>query len=397
MTTATTSLRRNPPLRQTIPLYLGFAATGVGVALPGALLPTLLLRWRLLDEQAGRLFLLAFIGSSLGALLVRRSLRLSIALGSLSIAISSAALALVHPQSRLFNPDLLIFLYGLGLGLVMTSTSILRQRQTAHSPAATANEMLRLNFVWAVGACACPSLTLQALATGQLGPVLGTLAAIFLALALWSTFFATGLSAPNKPSRTPASFRSLFRQVPLHLILMTALVTGVESSAGGWLSTYARRGGLHLGAVVEAPTCLWAGLLLSRLLWSFSSQGKTRILRGSLLLMTIATLLLVTPQIAGHGGTLLLFAAFLLGFGIGPTYPLLLAATARFHQGGAIFFLAGVGAASLPWLTGLVSGHNSSLRAGFAVPLAATILTLLLSTSSQPQKQTESMSATDGA
>src|ERR1035437_5363598 len=57
------------------PLYLGFAAAGGGVALPGALLPVMMLRWHLQDEQGGRLFLLAWIGSSLGALLVRGSLR----------------------------------------------------------------------------------------------------------------------------------------------------------------------------------------------------------------------------------------------------------------------------------------------------------------------------------
>ena len=378
MSLATMNLPAKPPLRQTIPLYLGFAATGVGIALPGAILPALLLRWRLLDGQAGRLFLLAFIGSSLGALLVRSTLHRTIALGSLSTAISSFGLALTPPRARGDTPDLIIVFFGLGLGLVMTSTSILRQRQSAHSPAATANEMLRLNFVWAAGACACPALTFHALATGRLGAVLGTFAAAFFALALWSTFSGPDNTTPS-PARASGNFGSLFRLVPLPLILMTVLVTGVEASAGGWLATYARRGGLHLGATVEASTCLWAGLLLSRFVWSFSTQEATRILRGSLLLTAIAAFLLVAPRVADRGGSLLLLAAFLLGFGIGPTYPLLLARVARFHQGGAIFFLAGIGAAILPWLTGIVSGRNGSLRAGFAVPLAAAVCLVLLS------------------
>ena len=371
MSHASTIRQATPHLLQTIPLYLGFAATGIGVALPGAILPTLLLRWHLGDEQAGRLFFLAFLGSSLGALLVRGSLRGTLALGSLAAAVAAAALPVTGARAA----ALFILLYGLGLGLVMTSTSLLRQRQTAHNPTATSSEMLRLNFVWAAGAFACPTLTLHALATGRLGAVLGTLAACFFALALWTTLHAPSISLPVRST----SSGSLFRLAPLPLILMAPLVTGVEAAAGAWLATYARRGGLHLGAVVEAPTCLWAGLLLSRLLWSIRPpQDKAGLLRGSILLMTFATLLLITPRVAANGGILLLLAAALLGFGIGPAYPLLLAFTARFHQGGAIFFLAGAGAASLPWLTGIVSANNTSLRAGFLVPLAATALLLIL-------------------
>ena len=66
---------------QTLLLYAGFLGTGVGVALPGVLLPVFLLNWHLRDEQAGRLFLLAWAGSSLGALAVRGSLRTCLALG----------------------------------------------------------------------------------------------------------------------------------------------------------------------------------------------------------------------------------------------------------------------------------------------------------------------------
>ena len=43
-----------------IGLYLGFAATGVGVALPGALLPLLLRRWSLSDARGGLLLFCFF-------------------------------------------------------------------------------------------------------------------------------------------------------------------------------------------------------------------------------------------------------------------------------------------------------------------------------------------------
>jgi fucose permease len=62
-------------------------------------------------------------------------------------------------------------------------------------------------------------------------------------------------------------------------------------------------------------------------------------------------------------------ASLCLGFGIGPTYPLLLAWALRFRCGGSIFFLAGVGSAALPWLMGLISGRHHSLRVGLMVPI----------------------------
>jgi fucose permease len=68
-----------------------------------------------------------------------------------------------------------------------------------------------------------------------------------------------------------------------------------------------------------------------------------------------------------------------MGFGIGPTYPLLLAWALRFHRGGTIFFLAGVASSFLPWLTGFVSARQQSLRVGLAVPMAATLAMVTLS------------------
>ncbi len=109
-----------------LPLMLGFCATGVGVALPGALLPVLQARWHLQDERAGRLFLVAWIGSSLGALVVRESLRTTLLLGALAACTASAGLA------RCTGDEALLFmtLFGFGLGAVMTSISLIRQQQT---------------------------------------------------------------------------------------------------------------------------------------------------------------------------------------------------------------------------------------------------------------------------
>jgi FHS family glucose/mannose:H+ symporter-like MFS transporter len=350
-----------------LPLYLGFAATGVGVALPGALLPVMLLRWHLQDEQAGRLFLLAWIGSSLGALLVRGSMRTMLLCGSIAVALGVVGLSFCASRGA----DAWMAVYGMGLGLSMTSISLIRQRQSGGS----GTELVRLNLLWAIGACACPSLTIHALIGGDIRPMFCGLACCFAALAVW-TILQTGLTIEEGVAKTAHPW-TVFRAVPLGLIVMTLLITGIEASAGGWLATFARRGGYGIAGAVAAPSCFWAGLLLSRLFWSVCNRRITHdwTVRGSVALMGGAAALLI----ASGSGWLMLLAAFCLGFGIGPTYPLLLAWALRFHRGGAIFFLAGVGSACLPWLTGVVSARHHSLRVGLAVPLVATLVMVTLS------------------
>jgi fucose permease len=69
---------------------------------------------------------------------------------------------------------------------------------------------------------------------------------------------------------------------------------------------------------------------------------------------------------------------FLVGFGLGPIYPLLLAIALPYSENTTIFFIAGLGSAFLPWLTGVVSSSASSLRVGLLVPSAASVLMLIL-------------------
>lgn len=347
------------------PLYLGFAATGVGVALPGALLPALIERWHLGDAESGLLFLMSFLGSSVGALLVRDSLRLRLALGSLAIAAGAVALGLCGA----FGADAWMALYGAGLGMTMTTISLVRQQQAAN----VGVEMVRLNLVWALGALVCPSLTVRALTAGIIEPLLFGLAICFGALAVWALFEEDVRLLPAVQS---VGASGGFWKVPLGLMVMIFLITGIEASAGGWLTTYARRGGRSVVDTIAAPTFLWAGLLVSRLFWSVRHRwiSEANVVRGSVGLMALGAVLLI----AGGAGWTVLLAAFCLGLGIGPTYPLLLAWALHFERGGAIFFLAGLGSAFLPWLTGVVSASRGSLRTGLAVPMAGCLVMLVI-------------------
>jgi fucose permease len=101
---------------------------------------------------------------------------------------------------------------------------------------------------------------------------------------------------------------------------------------------------------------------------------KRAVLGGSIALVTAALAVLV----AWPAGIATLIAAAALGFGTGPLYPLLVAAVLRQREQSMVFVLAGIGASTLPLLTGAVAGAAHSLRAGLGVPLAAAAAMVVL-------------------
>ena len=137
-------------------IYLGFAGTGVGMALPGSVLPALLVRWSLADSRAGFFLFLGWMGTSIGALLVRPSKVKSLALGSFLIALGALGLAFGSRWSCFLS----MAVFGVGLGMAMTATSLL---QSARNAGRRGAELNRLNLVWALGACICPVLATHSL------------------------------------------------------------------------------------------------------------------------------------------------------------------------------------------------------------------------------------------
>jgi len=349
-------------LRHRLLVYIPFTATGVALALPGALMPWLLTHWALRDAQAGLLLFLFFLGSTLGAFLSRGTLTYSVARGTLLTACGAAWLPLASSHTAYVA----MTIYGVGLGITMTSISLLQSRRFVDDCAA---EMTRLNLLWAVGAVSAPYIALRRGIADSVHAthVLFTLAAVF---AVCAVFIALFEAAPPPQPKTEVKRKGWLIHAPLPLLLLAFCITGVEASAGGWLAAYSQRSGHLLQTTIGAPTCFWAGLLVSRILHSstrVSNSLRRFLLSGNLLLLTVAlAAILLFPSAA-----ILLIAAFLVGFAAGPTYPLLLALVLEHDNSPSVFILAGAGSAALPYLTGLLSTATHSLRSGLLVPVFA--------------------------
>lgn len=347
------------PARRTSALYTLFGLTGVGLVLPGTLLPLLARHAGWQDGRSGLLFFLFFIGSTLGAFCARGMLGRMLVLASFAIAIPLAMLNAVR------GPIVLgaFLLCGFGLGLTMTSVTLLRSRQL---PGERARELTRLNLLWAVGAASAPALLLQSAARFGLAQTLLGFAGAVLACGIAA---GAPLWDEDVPAEGAWSAWARVKELPPLFAVCLPLATGIEAGVGAWLVTYTLRENAKHSALVTAGSALWAGLLLSRLLFS---GRRMRLTHGRFAGAAFAGLLVcgLVLLVSGAAESTIVTGAFCVGFGIGPIYPKLLALLLnRGEAGNAGFLLAGAGSAVLPLLIGQVSQRTHSLRMGLLVPL----------------------------
>jgi fucose permease len=367
-------------LRPSQTLSFAFLLTGAATALLGATLPVLLKEGHLSDTTGGSLLLLAWGGSTCGALLCRGNLRRAAAGGLMMTALSMLALAEFHRSAAL--P--LFALYGLGLGVSMTAITLLApQGQTELVQRAT---LMRLNLLWSVGACLAPTLAAHALAADALpdtraGGLFRSVGLVFCASAAMVFLSRSALES----TAATKTLRITLPTPPIPLYAIAFLAVGVESAIGGWLTTYAGRTQHTELIALSATSAFWVGLLLSRALHSICGlrwlQGTAALTTHAVIAALATLFLLVAPHTAAF-----VPSALLAGFGLGPLYPRVLAMVVGSYKPRAVFIVAGVGSATLPWLTGTLSHAAGSLGAGLLVPCvgAASLLILMLCIASEP-------------
>jgi fucose permease len=351
-----------------VALYIIFFLTGVCVALPGALLPRLLPLWQMSDARGGLLLFVFFAGSSLGGLLARGRLLVAIRSSCALIALTCATV----PHANEAVAYVVIAIMGFCLGRAMTSISLLRSRT---NPQGRSAEFARLNLLWACGACAGPSLAIKGSEAIGLNATLLLLSGAFAIAPLALATTPSTQSESLSPAGAPA-FRTT--RTVVFMMLTIPLATGIESASGGWLSVYADRTVQHRGSIIGTVTVFWAALLFSRLAHStrrIATLPATYTLRlyPMFVFLGLALLWRVTtpfPEIIG---------AALVGWGIGPIFPIALAVLLSESEVGNLGFLfAGIGGACLPMLTGIVSNHTQSIRLGLATLLVPAFALIVL-------------------
>jgi fucose permease len=336
------------------------------------LLPALSQKWGLRDDAAGFLFFLQFLGSSLGAILTGANRIRALIIGYGLLVVS--ACALVFTGRHLAFP--IFFVFGVGLGMAMTATSLLFSDRFGDDRAA---KLERLNFAWSAGAMAAPVLFMPFLRMASLGPLFFAFQGLFLFLFVWVTLGERpGTPCAQSALDASGAQSSAHRGSLLPLVVLAMCAVGVESALSGWLTTYSHRADPQGAEGAALATSLfYFGIVLSRLAFStrlLAMVGRRRVL-GATLWGTAASVALL---IAMHSTAPIRAAAGLAGLCIGPLYPLLLSFLLERSPRGWIFAVAGMGSAIFPWLTGLLSAHYGSLRYGLIAPCGAALVMILL-------------------
>jgi FHS family glucose/mannose:H+ symporter-like MFS transporter len=365
-------------------LHIGFAFTGVGTVLLGAILPRVALQWHLRDQDAGLMLFVQFAAAACGALLARRNLWRTLA-GGYALA-GAGALAIPLLQQQAFPFLLVAFgVLGLGLGLAMTSTNLLVGKQYTQGRGAA---LALLNFSWSAGAVACPLLVFRFFSGAAGSTLFGWAGLLLLPFALLPMAAHRSMGPAANATANRAAVPGEARTI-VYFALLAFLYVGIEATVGNWISTYASRAASpSLAGGSIAVAIFWAALLLGRGLTPVSLSWLTepRLYRICMLAVVGGLGLLIEA----HGAHAMLAGAALTGMALAPLFPLtislFLAEIGETRNAGWVFAVAGWGGALFSWLTGLVSGATGSLRLGLLVPGASAVLMTVLIVCRRPRR-----------
>lgn len=234
----------------TVAAHAAFVPIGIVTVLLGPLLPMLSARWSLSYTQAGSLFTVQFLASTVGVALSgfcmsRWGFRFAIKAGLLAMAVGVAGL----PYSSRVLGSACIGLYGLGFGIAVPAANLLVAEVHQRQRSAALN---LLNFSWSVGAVACPFLVAAAVRAHHVPLLLAAFAALLFFVTLGIAAMPSRIVEPragrgndaqggaavdlSKPWRSSA-WRS---NSVLLLASLFFLYVGVENSVGGWIASYAK-------------------------------------------------------------------------------------------------------------------------------------------------------------
>jgi FHS family glucose/mannose:H+ symporter-like MFS transporter len=381
---STTPVAPRRVLTPTVAALIAFIPTGMVNVLLGPLLPALSARWAMNDAQAGRLFTVQFLSSTVGVLcsgflVPRLGYRIVIVLGLVLMAFGVFTL----PLGSMLMGTVSISCIGTGFGIAIPAANLLVAET---NPTRKASALNLLNFAWSVGAVACPLLVLYFLRNQRIAAFLVILGLSILLVGILLAAAPLPRSAKIEAlaALSTHSLATLLRtRAALALGVLFFVYVGTENGIGGWLATYAKRmADTTASNWVSTPSYFYAALLVGRLFVPALLEriAELQVARGGIAMALSGVALLMASQSVVS----VRISACLIGLGLAAVYPITIALLSNIFAadanrlGSVMFALAGCGAACVPWLVGFLSTALLSLRLGLTVPLAGCAIMLLL-------------------
>jgi fucose permease len=355
--------------------YTSFVPIGIATVLLGPMLPTLSARWSLNYSQAGALFTVQYLASTVavalsGVLVSRRGFRFAMKAGLL---LMSAGVGLLLAGPKIMG-ILCIAASGFGMGVAIPAANLLVAEVNPGRRSATLN---LLNFCWSAGAVACPFLVAAAAKSQAIPYFLAAVAGFGLLMAIGIAAMPSYIvepSAAKNPMQNVAPAISWKTSAVLILAALFFLYVGVENGFGGWVASYAKSlGSLTPALAVMTPSFFYAALMLGRWLAPLLLRltDEIRLVQAGLLMACAG----MAGLVSSHGLLGVMASASLAGLGLSYVYPITISLLSRefgmasSRVGSLMFTMSNIGGALMPWMVGVSSNHFGTLKAGLAVPL----------------------------
>lgn len=361
-------------------LRVGFILIGIITVLLGQILPILSLRLSLNDQESGYLFIGQFAGSLAGTFCYNRLVRkfgyLKMLFGGFCImAFGCAGVNL----GSWFWCLTAVSIYGIGIGATIPAINMLVVELDREKSASALNT---INFFWGVGAILCKPFVDQVGTTASVAVPTMLLSVLLLSIGLLIAF-----SNYEEPKQSDAGVRI---SIPIWTTAVAWLIAvfnfiqiGVESSVGGWITTYQ-------GRLTQSWTSGWVSAALAYFVMLVVGRGiapvffrsftENTILLASLITMTSGILLILLTE----NFAFLLAGSAILGLGCSSVFPTNMSRFTKIFGPGAtrnampIFVFGGLGGAFITWLVGFTSTTFDSLRTGFLVLLVSCVLLIVV-------------------
>lgn len=367
--------------RLLICLHAGFLLIGIITVLLGQILPILSSRLSLNDRQAGYLFVWQFAGSLVGTFFYNGTIKKFGYLKTLSggFCLLAFGCAGLNFDSRI-SCSAAIFTYGIGIGLTIPAVNLLIVELRGEKSSSALNI---INFFWGAGAILSkPFVDFLGSPDNILLPTV-LLSCSFLVIGAAFAFsnFQENFTQSEETSVIAAPIWTTWTA---WLIAVFGFVhIGIESSVGGWLTTYELRlQQTPTNNLISAAFVFFLFLVIGRgfapLLFRFLSENT--VLLSNLIIMTTGILLILWKE----EFLFLIIGAAITGFGTSTVFPTNMSRFtkvfgARATQNAAPLFIFGsLGGAFTTWLVGFTSVAYNSLHAGFLCILISCIILIIL-------------------
>jgi fucose permease len=280
--------------------------------------------------------------------------------------------------------------YGMGVGLNSIASHILFPR---YYPDRVASSLSKLNVFFGAGALVGPLIVLALFSLhatynwifmGAGIYALGLCA--YLARAVHFNRHETVIKAADLAQNIhTADFRKIITHpILIALVLINFLYVGVETTLGAWIYTFLQRAESLDGAVASsAVSMLWAGLTLGRMC------STRACLRVNPKYVTMAAMLILVCSIFASatvhmGAYVALPMVLIIGFGLGPIFPTVIAQSAtRFPTASSatttiVIASGNFGGMLMPWAAGYVLAACGAVNFMLITGSIALLLPILL-------------------